>query len=600
MEATLGAGTRRLGNFLAVSGSRTGRFLDTPEFRPLHAIGNSQTIFNRFDFQPAEKHSLHVKALALRNWFQVPNTLDQPLQDQRQKVTTGNVGLGWTYAPNASTLWNVSPFVRQDRVRYFPSPDANDDTPITLGQTRRLTNWGFRSDLSAVRGRHTLKFGGQAMQTRLSERFFLGVTDFGFNPVCVDEDGEAAGGPAVRDAARCAALGYDANPDLLPGLVPFDLSRGGSLFQFRDRANINQAALYAQDSVRVGGLNLALGFRYDRYAGLSQANGWQPRLGASYQIRATGTVLRAAYSRTFETPYNENLILSSATGAGGLGANLFGAEQVRPIEPGFRTQWNFGLQQMIAPWLMAEADYFWKKTRNAYDFGALLTTPLVFPISWEQSKLDGVSLRLSTRDIKGFQAYAMMAHNRARFFLPSTGGLIYAEDLETGVFRIDHDQTFQSTMHVRYQPRRFGWYGAYTWRFDSGMVSGDIGSYEDALDLTAAQQAAMGLYCGGTRATPGRRLTSCPDDQAQGAVRYRIPYGVESDDHNPARVAARHIQSITVGTENLLRGERGRMTLRLSVSNLMNREALYNFLSPFGGTHFVAPRMVQAQVGWVF
>ena len=45
----------------------------------------------------------------------------------------------------------------------------------------------------------------------------------------------------------------------------------------------------------------------------------QPRLGATYQLHATNTVLRAGYGRLMPTPYNENLILSSSTGGGGLG-----------------------------------------------------------------------------------------------------------------------------------------------------------------------------------------------------------------------------------------------------------------------------------------
>ena len=600
VEATLGTGTKRFGNFLALSGTRTGRFMDTPEFRPYHAIGNAQTIFDRLDFQPSAKQTVHLKILAMRNWFQVPNTLDQPAQDQRQRATTGNAALGWTLAPTPSTVWSINPFVRQDRVHYFPSPDAAGDTPITLGQDRHLTNWGFRSDLSVMRGRHNLKFGGQAMQTKLKENFFLGVTDFGFNAVCFDQDDGPAGAATVRDPARCAGLGLKANPDLLPGLVPFDLSRGGRLFRFSGAANINQGAFYAQDSVRFGGLNISAGLRFDRYAGLVSENGWQPRLGLSYQIKPSGTVLRASYSRTFETPYNENLILSSATGSGGLALNVFGAEKVEPIRPGRRNQFNVGLQQALSRWVLAEADYFWKFTNNAYDFGALLTTPLVFPISWQKSKLSGVSLRFSSREIKGFQGYVTMGHANARFFLPSTGGLVYAGDLESGVFRIDHDQAFQSTTHLRYQPRRNGWYSAYTWRFDSGLVSGELGSYEDALGLRAAQQSAIGLYCGSTRATPARRLTGCPANQPQGAVRYRIPYPEAQDDHNPPRVAPRHLHNIALGTDNLLRGERFRTTLRFSVSNLTNREALYNFLSPFGGTHFVTPRVLQAQIGWVF
>ena len=58
-EATLGLGSPRWGNFLAVNAERTGRFLDTPEFWPMHDVGNTGTLFDRLDFQPGGKDALH-------------------------------------------------------------------------------------------------------------------------------------------------------------------------------------------------------------------------------------------------------------------------------------------------------------------------------------------------------------------------------------------------------------------------------------------------------------------------------------------------------------------------------------------------------------
>ena len=49
---SLGFGSAKIGNFLALDGTRTGRFLDSPEFTPFHDIGNNQTIFDRIDLQP--------------------------------------------------------------------------------------------------------------------------------------------------------------------------------------------------------------------------------------------------------------------------------------------------------------------------------------------------------------------------------------------------------------------------------------------------------------------------------------------------------------------------------------------------------------------
>lgn len=65
----LGFGNTKMGNFLALDGVRSGRFLDTPELVPYHAIGNNQTIFDRFDYQPTGKDVFHLNLFAARNWI---------------------------------------------------------------------------------------------------------------------------------------------------------------------------------------------------------------------------------------------------------------------------------------------------------------------------------------------------------------------------------------------------------------------------------------------------------------------------------------------------------------------------------------------------
>jgi hypothetical protein len=599
-ESAFGLGGPRFGNFLVVDAVRSGRFLDTPEFHPFHAVGNNETVFDRLDYQPTAKDAFHLNLFAARNWFQVPNTYDQPSQDQRQRVVTWDLAPGYEHTFSASTLLSVNSFLRQDRVSYYPSADPSADTPATLAQGRRLTNYGLKSDLSYFRGVHNLRIGTQLMQTRLGEHFALGITDPTFNAVCVDQDGNPQSLPGVTDPAGCAGLGYAPNPDLQPGLVPFDLTRGGTLFRLSGKANINEYAFYAQDSISLGSLNLNAGLRADQYNGLTSATGVEPRVGASYQVKRTGTVLRAAYSRTFETPYNENLILSSSTGVGGLATNVFGAFGSQPIPPGRRNQYNAGFQQRVSNVLLIDADYFWKYTDNAFDFGTLLDTPIQFPISWRKSKIDGVSIRLSTPNLHGFQAFTTMGHTRARFFGPSNGGLIFNSPLDTGAFRIDHDQAFQNTTHVRYQRPNNGLWAAFTWRYDSGLVAGAVPDLDAALSLSAAQQAAIGFFCGSQRATLTNPITAC-DSPDYGATRLRIPApGTADPDHNPPRIAPRNVFDLGVGTDNLFHTEHRRTVVKFTVLNLTNTVALFNFLSTFSGTHFVTPRSYQAELGFTF
>jgi hypothetical protein len=597
----LATGSATFGNFLAVNGLRSGRFLDSPEFSPLHARGNSVTIFDRIDLQPSAQNAFHLNLFLARNWFQTPNTYDQESsgQDQRQQVRTFNIAPGFQHTVG-TTLLTVNPFYRQDVVNYYGSGDPFADTPATINQTRKLRSSGLRADVSSVKGRHSLKFGVQYTNVGLSEDFVFGLTDPGFNPVCLTKSGDPVTIPTLTNPNNCARAGFVANEALLPGLVPYDLSRKGSPFVFRDRDTIHDTAFYAQDQITLGSLNVNLGVRVEHYAGLASDTQALPRAGLSYLIKPTGTVLRVAYSRTMETPYNENLLLSSATGVGGLATNVFGAFGATPLQPGHRNQYNAGFQQAIDKYLLLDADYYWKYTNNAYDFDLLFDTPIAFPISWKKSKLDGVSVRLSTTNIHGFQAYTTIGHTRSRYFGPENGGLAFNSPVDAPVFRIDHDQAFQQTTHLRYQRPNNGPWAAFTWRYDSGLVAGAVTSLDDALALSGDQQQQIGFFCGNQVATLNSPISACATSNF-GATRLKIPApGTEDDDHNPPRIAPRHLFDLAVGTDNLLKTEGYRVTLRGTVTNLTNKVALYNFLSTFSGTHFVAPRAWQASIGIVF
>jgi hypothetical protein len=598
-DATFGIGGPKWGNFLVVDSNRSGRFLDSPEFTPFHDKGNSESIFDRIDFQLTNRDSLHLNLFGARNWFQIPNSYGQLSQDQRQLAKTLSFGLGYQHTFNPRTLLTFDPFVRQDRVDYYPSRDPFDDTPATVSQGRHLTNWGTRADISYANGTQNIKFGTELMQTRLVENFGLGLTDPFFNPVCLTATGTPLALPTVTNPSACSGLGYVANPNLSPGLIPFDLTRGGSLFHFHGRANINEQAVYVQDQMTFKSLSVNVGLRFDNYDGLSHDQLAQPRAGFSYMFKKTGTVIRGSYSRSMETPYNENLVLSSTTGSGGLASNVFGAFGSAALRPGHRNRYDLGLQQAVKKYVQIDGEYFWKYTKNAFDFDTLFNTSIAFPIEWRQSKIDGVSVRVSTSNLHGFQAYTTVGHTRARFFGPETGGLVFNSPLDVGAFRIDHDQAFQQTTFLRYQYKKDGPWATFTWRFDSGEVAGSVTGLADAVALTPAQQADIGFFCGDQVATVVHGISSCSANY--GATRIVIPAaGTFNPDHNPPRIAPRNLFDLGIGTDNLFHTEKLKTTLKLTVMNITNEAALYNFLSTFSGTHWVTPRSYQVTLGWVY
>jgi hypothetical protein len=125
----------------------------------------------------------------------------------------------------------------------------------------------------------------------------------------------------------------------------------------------------------------------------------------------------------------------------------------------------------------------------------------------------------------------------------------------------------------------------------------------DVTPLTPDQQYQAGLFCGSVHATPSTPISPtglCPGSQ-YGSTLLSIPApGTENADHNPPRVASRHLFDIAIGDDNVFHGDKHKWGIRLSVVNLTNKVALYNFLSTFSGTHYVTPRAMNVAVSYHF
>jgi len=71
-----------------------------------------------------------------------------------------------------------------------------------------------------------------------------------------------------------------------------------------------------------------------------------------------------------------------------------------------------------------------------------------------QLEVPGYMLRASVPNFHGFTAYFVASSVAARFFQPQVTGIgaTPAGQGGTGVFRIDHDELFNQTTHLQYQP----------------------------------------------------------------------------------------------------------------------------------------------------
>ena len=663
----LAYGGSNWGNFFAVNGLNTSRFLDPPEFEALHDKGNEENVFDRIDYQWKQTDTLHLNLGFTRSWFENPNSYDQqyhrcgpigyacdpthtflvnaatgaPLgpADQRSEIRSFNIAPSWTHLFSANSLLTAGAWVRRDLYNYYPSNDPLDDLAPdlqaeTASEDRHLTNAGFRGEISHVRGMHNIRLGVVYQQTLLSENDQFGIVDPTYLASLNTENPDGT----VVPNHPCFVNGVATGPPCTT-LLPYDLTNGGTLFRFAGHTDVKELALYVMDTISWKNWSFNLGLRGDKYNGISSDGQAEPRLGVAYHLKPSNTVLRLSYARLMETPFNENLVIASTGCSNPVVVAMVSPPGVPctlgPLTAGYRNEFHAGFQQAVGKYLVLNGEYIWKYTHNGFDFGIVGATPITFPIEWHNSKIPGWMMSATVPSFHGLTARVVMSSVAARYFNPQVAGIAFFPS--SNVFRIDHDERFNQSTHVQYQPWRSGPWLGFNWRYDSGLVSGAIPCYTSplvtatcsastpvvdggaaagvpsgfvalnnaitGLPLTADQEYQAGLTCNGVPvvASPfGTPAAQCPAGQL-GSKFIEVPGpNMENDDHHPQRIAPRNLMDIAIGHDNLFHGDRFRWSLQFTVINLTDKVALYNFLSTFSGTHYVTPRTESVALGFHF
>jgi hypothetical protein len=301
----LSYGGTNWGNFIAIDGLQSGRFLDGPEFSVFHDKGNEENIFDRVDFQLGKRDSMHIDGQYTHSWFQTPNDYENigvidpngknvGNTDQRSKIGTINFSPTLTHVINNEAVDDLGFYVRRDAYNYYPSNNpfadyALDQQQESISQFRTLTNTGVHGDISYVKRVNNAKLGGSYTQTFLRENDNIGIVDPALNPACVDANG---------NPISCSSPGATTNPNYNPVLAPYDLTAGGKLYAWKGRTDVKELALYGEDQITAGNWMLNLGIRGDFYNGLTIQRQAEPRAGVSYNVKRTGTVLRVSYAHT--------------------------------------------------------------------------------------------------------------------------------------------------------------------------------------------------------------------------------------------------------------------------------------------------------------
>ncbi|MEO5937086.1 MAG: TonB-dependent receptor, partial [Terriglobales bacterium] len=524
-----GGHTEKVGIYLSASGSRSRRYLDPPEIANFHNTGSTGRLFTKFDWNVGPKDKLRFNLSTNGSTVDVANRVDQQLAGQRvnQELRDDSQSIGWNHIFNERAVSDVVLYRRSSTARLL---DPNfTGTPYYAEQSRRQRSEGVRASISYSWNRQDLKAGFQVVRTPLRERFTLAATD-----------------PAIlADPLNPASQFTVANP-----------------FRFNQRLDGLEASFFVQDRVTLfDRRTIDAGIRFDHYDMVVDDSAISPRIGLAYHFKQTGTVLRGAYNRLFQTPPTENLLLSSSP-AGGV-FSLLATTSVRAVPAERQNFYEFGVQQQLGPYLRLDIARYIKNIKNFSDKDQFLDSPIIFPVAIAQGDIRGVEIRLDLIPYRGWTAFVSFANSRATGTTPLAGGLFLDEassDLLVpgNQFAADHDQRNTGQFGVTYSHKSGAWFN-FSGRHDSG-VPADVGP---ALLPTYDPRIAASL------------------DAVRG------------------RVKPRTLLDIATGYE-FMREKAMPVSVQFSVQNLTNEFYLYNFESVFSGTHIGRPREISGRIVFHF
>ena len=462
-----GVGGRKWDLYFGASAFSDGRFLNPPQPAEIHDLGYGANNFLKLGHNPTDRDRLTLVVSTAGTNFQLPNTTSDFLvgRDASRRTRMGSAVARWQRTLSPSALVTTSVYHRyvSDRL----SGTSDPITPLANGFRRTETS-GAKIDFLVQKGRHTIKAGVDAATFRLNEDLFFDPRDMEEH----EEEEEHAEEEEHHDeeeaehdeeprheeeSASANAIGSSGLPALASGgAFPSPIHNEAAIAEinFRGRRRGGQGSFYVQDQFSpFRNFTVHAGIRYDRSSVVLTEDLWSPRLGLSYHIPKTGTVIRAVYNRYFVPPPLEYLQLGSALGAGAFGAEeashpvrpaaifglggpsgLFSEDDDHAEEKVFNpgvvralTQHyvEFGVQQRLHSKIVLDVSGYHHQGRHAFENAEISNTRLFVPVNFDRERTWGsdVSLRMKPLGRLGIFGYLNYAHINTAFFGPVSGGI---------------------------------------------------------------------------------------------------------------------------------------------------------------------------------
>ncbi len=428
-------------NTLTVSANaaETNHYLNPPvlqNFTNHGSTGNSSVRFER-DLTGKDRVSLLVSHSLAK--FEVPNEQIQQAAGQRQdQEIDETIGIAsYQHVFSANMVGDLRGMVRENEKTLASNPFS---TPIIAFQDRTFFEGYVRGSVSIHRGRNEWKTGFEVDSTNIHEVFSDIITD----------------------------------PD------QFDAATPGS-FQFESRKLDLEQSGFIQDQINLGTWNISAGLRYDHYQLMVNKTAISPRLGVSRYFKDADLSVHASYDRVFQTPFFENILLSSSQQVVALNPVFLRL----PVQPSYGNYYEGGVTKSFFDRLRLDANGFYRRVNNYGDDDQLLNTAVSFPIAFAKASIYGAEAKLEIPHwgpLSGFVSYSYIVGSA---YFPVTGGLFLGQGVagtvgSVGRFWDSQDQRNTVCARVRYDVTRRFWLGV-GGEYGSGLPVAFSGDPQDAI-----------------------------------------------------------------------------------------------------------------------
>jgi hypothetical protein len=421
----------------SASGARTDHYLNPVVPQNFSNTGTSGDFSLRYarKLTPNDRLSLSVRHELAR--YDLPNELVQqephltPLDPAAppgiQRLNADNLetmGIAtYQHIFSSSVVADFYGMVRDTSNDFYSNVYA---TPILVSQHNWFREGYFRGVVTAVHGRHEFKLGVESDNTYLNENFGFVITD-----------------PSQFDPGTPSPFSFVAN-----------------------RPDLEQSA-FVQDQVHLGNWTINAGIRWDHYQLILNRQAVDPRLSISRYFPAAGLVVHFSYDRVFQTPSNENILLSSSTAA----TTLDPVSLQLPVEPSEGNYYEAGVTKDFFGKVKFDANYFRRLVNNYADDDQIDNTTISYPIAFRKAILYGAEAKLQVPDWHGVSGFLSYSYIVGQAWFPVTGGLFLGDDAvipTTGHLPDSQDQRNTVRGRVRYQVAPRFWIAGGV-QYDTGL-----------------------------------------------------------------------------------------------------------------------------------